>query len=47
MTDAHIDKWKAKLKQLEGQLQEASAEARITIQNQIDEIKRKIQTEEY
>ncbi len=43
MTDAHIDKWKAQLQQLEGQLQEASADVRIEIQNQIDEIKKKMQ----
>ncbi len=45
MTDAHIDKWKAQLKQLEGQLQEASADTKIEIQNQIEEIKRKMQGE--
>lgn len=47
MTDAHIDKWKAQLKQLEGQLQEASADARIKIQEQIDEIKKKMQGNDY
>lgn len=47
MTDAHIDKMKAQLKQLEGQLKEASADARIKIQEQIDEIKRKMQGNDY
>lgn len=46
MTDAQIDKWKAKLQQLEGQLQEASADARIDIQNQIDKVKRKMRDNE-
>ncbi|HRN70931.1 MAG TPA: hypothetical protein PLS49_07170 [Candidatus Woesebacteria bacterium] len=46
MTDAHIDKMKAQLKQLEGQLQEASADVRINIQNKIDEIKKKMQEDD-
>ncbi len=45
MTDAYIDKWKAELQQLEGQLKEASADARIEIQSKIDEIKRKMHQE--
>lgn len=46
MTDAHIDKWKAQLQQLEGQLKEASADAKIEIQNQIEEVKRKMRDNE-
>lgn len=42
MNDPHIDKWKAQLQQLEGQLQEASADARLEIQDRINEIKQKM-----
>jgi hypothetical protein len=42
MNDPHIDKWKAKLQKLEGQMKESSADARIEIQDRINEIKQKM-----
>ncbi len=40
--DPHIDKWKAKIQELEANMKEASADARIEIENQINDLKRKI-----
>lgn len=42
MHNAHVDKWKAKLEELEANMKEASADARIEIQNQITDLKRKM-----
>lgn len=42
MDNPQVDKWKAKMQMLEAQLKEASADARIEIQNQINDLKEKL-----